>query len=89
MSELENQCRQHSAWILTKLIVDLDFEIRIKVVAPDVSFLVVLESMNPRSTAPGMGIRRYTGQKSENAVRCSRRFIVLSIFWEEPGLEDT
>ena len=44
MSELGNQCLQLSAWILTNQTVDLNFEIRIKVVALDVSFQVVLQS---------------------------------------------
>ena len=43
MSELENQRLQLSAWILTNQTVDLNFEIRIKVVALDVSFRVVLQ----------------------------------------------
>jgi len=36
-----------------------------------------------------MGFRRFKGQKSENAIRCSRRFMFLSILWEELALEES
>jgi len=39
-------------------------------------------------TTPDMGFKRFKGQKSKNAIRCSRRFMFLSILWEESALEE-
>ena len=53
--------------------------------------IVRFSSDTPRTTLrrdKEKGVRGYRGQKSENAVRCSGRFIFLSIFWEESALEE-
>ena len=63
MSELENQCLQLSAWILTNQIVDLNFEIRIKVVGPDVSFQVVLESFKSQVYSSRYGLQKVQRSK--------------------------
>ena len=58
MSELENQCLKLSAWILTNQIVDFNFEIRIKVVALDVRFQVVLESLESEVYSSRYGLQK-------------------------------